>query len=130
MKKLPEVLHYYLPYKLQLKSSNIFMAKSKEIPLIKGSDATLTADLFADIQNKTFDSIGHFKPFLIPLSSLTPEFFTDWNIDLCDEIAIIQVGDRFLLPEGLTLSQANLCFSKHLDIFKLIESGQAIKKTI
>ena len=120
MRQLSEVLHYYLPYKLKIQ----YWDKQIVMNLGEGSSPTWIG-LKAVIRRQGENC----RPLLIPLSFLTFGFFKDWNIDLIDEISIGEVRDKFILPEDLTLAQANLCFEKHIDIFGLTESGQAIDKT-
>lgn len=129
MKELSKVLHYYLPYKLHCICHTNYKGGidiDQEVIAIGESYITYRNTCFQCI-NLSFSQI---KPILHPLSSLTTEYFTDWNLDIIDQISIREVRDGFKLPEELTFRQASLCFEKHLDIFSLIESGQAIEKTI
>lgn len=71
-KKLELTLCGMLPYKLQLHTDYNFRPNSKEKPLIKGAKATLTGDLYADIENKTFGK-NPFKPLLHSIDKLTKE---------------------------------------------------------
>lgn len=70
-KTIEEILPYYLGTKLQLKCTAIFRPNTKEKPLVKGSSATLTADLYADISNGTYNGVGEFLPLLRSLYKLT-----------------------------------------------------------
>lgn len=61
----------YLPFKLKMKSPHGFRPNAKESTGEPGI-VYLTGDLYADIENKTFNS-KYFKPILFPLSALTKE---------------------------------------------------------
>lgn len=69
-RKLELTLCGMLPYKLQLYTSQNFHPNTKERPLIKGATVTLTGDLYADIENKTYGE-NTFKPLLHSLDKLT-----------------------------------------------------------
>lgn len=64
-----KVLSAYLPYKLKLKTPYGFRPNGKESTGISRV-AYLTGDLYADLENKTFE-INEFKPILFPLEDLT-----------------------------------------------------------
>lgn len=131
----------YLPYRLQLKCiGGIFRANRKELPLIKVADATLTPDLFADIYNKTFDTIGHFKPILHPLSNLTKKiehngekFVPIVKLYELDIIDVYPLSTNFDIDDlhqycnfGHILSLFEKLYKWHFDIHGLIEKGLAI----
>lgn len=58
-----------LQYQLQLHTTQNFHPNSKAKPLLKGATATLTGDLYADIENQTFGS-NPFRPALHSMEKL------------------------------------------------------------
>jgi len=71
-------LSLYLPYKAQVFTTQNFHPNSKEKPLIKRATATLTGDLFADIENGVYGG-NPFKLMLNPLSNLINGILEDGN---------------------------------------------------
>lgn len=71
-------LSLYLPYKAQLFTTQNFRPNAKEKPLIKGAKATLTGDLYADIENQTYGS-NPFRLILKPLNLLIDNILDDDN---------------------------------------------------
>ena len=74
-------LALYLPYKAQVFTTQNFHPNSKEKPLIKRATATLTGDLFADIENGVYGG-NPFKLMLNPLSNLINGILEDFKITL------------------------------------------------
>jgi hypothetical protein len=146
MKSETYYLAQYLPYKMQLKCSGIFRPNQREKPLIQGADATLTGDLYADIENKTYDAVGSFKPMLRPLTDVFKNIEHDgkwfvpakvlWSVDAEEEHRFDVFG---ALPDYWCASMACLMHNLnetgfgdiqrllewHFDVFGLHGAGMA-----
>lgn len=130
MKELKDILHYYLPYKLKCQLMGEY-GEDTEIPkqfILSGIDNDpysrgATFLLHPDICD--FDEVF---PLLIPLSKLTEEFLSDWNLDLLDQLQLIDLREKRIGYWNLPLGLANECLEKHIDIFGLIPQNSAIEK--
>ena len=129
MKKLSEVLHYYLPYKVEmnfLKRYNFGgqILDTDHLPL-----RAIVIDGWISLEGALcYHPLKNFKPILHPLSSLDAKYFKDNGIDLDDEIEISELENGYRTINSMHFSTVQLCSKNHIDIFGLIESGQAIKK--
>lgn len=138
----------YLPYRLQV----VEVYKDKVIsdeftidcvnfdgPNIFGSDAPL--DSFELGRSFCLEQI---KPILRPLSSMTIEEIEELNSLIDDSVRVVVSSGNWVYIEGsssdpwdskptLSLDDINKIneyfFSKHLDVFILIDKGLAIEKT-
>ena len=111
MIELKDVLHYYLPYNVRIIISH------RNQPDFEGN---LTLPYLADCTGV--------KPILHHLSSLDAKYFKDNGIDLDAEIEIAELENGLRTINSMHFSIVQLCFKNHIDIFCLIESGQAIEK--
>lgn len=118
-------LKNYLDTNLKMKAPYGFRPNGKESTGIKGI-VYLTADLYADIKNNTFNG-AEFKPILRPLSDLTKKYYfdnlKDGDFELSEEI----IKEIKTISRGyLKFYQLNYLLNHHFDVFGLIEKGLAI----
>lgn len=115
MIELKKVLHYYLPYKL-----NVIWEINGPI-----HSFPLTVGIYSDhLKYERY----RVKPILHHLSSLDAKYFKDNGIDLDAEIEIAELENGYRTINSMHFSVIETCLKNHIDIFGLIESGQAIKK--
>ena len=138
----------YLPYRLQVVEVYKDKVISDEFIVdcvnwdgenIGGSDATLDS-----FELERMFNLRDIKPILRPLSSMTIEEIEELNSLIDDSVRVVVSSGNWVYIEGsssdpwdskptLSLDDINKIneyfFSKHLDVFRLIDKGLAIEKT-
>ncbi len=132
MKQLSEVLHYYLPYKLKCQLMGDI---DKNGNPIESQLQSIEADS-QDIKVATFEKdkwyfIEDVFPVLHPLSSIIKDDEL-WNLISYNTKSTILREDikDDLKINAIRFGDFEELLRHHIDIFDLIESGQAIEKTI
>lgn len=114
-KELKDVLHYYLPYNIQSQYK-----LSDVIEIVRNKDETREKM----ITPENFDfALKYCKPILHPLSSVNKDQFHNF-----DFVEIMELKEGLRNVQSMHFSVIELCLKNHIDIFGLIESGQAIEK--
>ena len=151
MKRLIEVLPYYLNHKLRFKH---FDAERDRISICRIAQFADEEVVLFDGEREYFEKVQDIKPILLPLSSIierqedrkTPIYemsgynglFLKAGCGYDHEkkcfYATFQVIDEYIkyeVPSDYTtikMIDAEYLFKHHFDVFGLIESGQAIDK--
>ena len=120
MREIKEVLHYYLPYKVEM-----IFEKSARIITLSGlwqneNNNMIVSDVH---QGQFLLKHWNFKPILHPLSSVNKDQFQNF-----DFVEIMELKEGLRNIQSMHFSVIEICLKNHIDIFGLIESGQAIEK--
>ena len=132
----------YLPYGLEWKRNND--DSIYEVTSIDASKPHVLAELgFCSKEEFGIDRIDKGTPILRPLSSMTIEEIEELNSLIDSSVRIVVSSGNYVYVEGansdpwdgkptLSLDDINKIneyfFSKHFDVFRLIDKGLAIEK--
>lgn len=113
----------YLPYKLKVKSIDIFE-----------NDPTFTMTIKeGGRRNATIDWIlrehENFKPILRPISDfydINAPAFIDTNFDVSTQLVLVELCSKKQHYSGLTYSDMQEFLREHIDVFNIIEKGLAV----
>jgi hypothetical protein len=120
-----EHLAPYLPYRLKARDSFDDEAPIAEV-------VSLSSNItWGDITVLDISGIHHventkIKLILRPLSDLTDDKISEFNLDITDEIELRETRDHHKLATHLNYGLCQVLFKNHFDVFGLIDKGLAI----
>ncbi len=134
MKKLPEIIHYYLPFKLHcICHTNYEGGIDVDQEVIAVGESYIT---YRNTCSQCVDvSFSQIKPILQPLSSAInelSEFIYESQAESFDSLENARHWFKIVMHQPLELpfNIFEKALSLHCDLFGLIESEQAIEKQI